>query len=148
MHITLISIFPELFQQFISSPLIGKSVASGRLQFSIVNPRDFCTDKQKKVDDEIYGGGVGLLMKAEPIIQAIQSKILECKMQNATCKIILVGPSKSIFNQKIAHDLSDYDHLIFICGRYEGIDHRVKLWCQNEFGDDFCEISLGKFVTL
>jgi tRNA (guanine37-N1)-methyltransferase len=73
MHITLISIFPELFQNFISGSLIGKSVEAGRISFDLVNPRDFCMDKNKKVDDEIYGGGVGLLMKAEPVIEAIRS---------------------------------------------------------------------------
>lgn len=171
MKITCISIFPELFQTFITSSLIGKSVEKWILTFDLVNPRDFCLDKQKKVDDEIYGGGVGLLMKAEPVIKAIQNSKFKIQNDNITCrenglpfpktKIILVWPSPTTFNQQIAHDLSDYDHLIFLCGRYEGIDHRVKLWCQNEFGEDFwfsqnqksgettfCEISLGQFVTL
>ena len=105
-------------------------------------------------------------MKAEPVISSIRYAIekeiqnskfkiqneIDCFVprndQGSKTKIIMVGPSKTIFNQQIAHDLSDYDHLIFLCGRYEGIDHRVKLRCQNELGDNFCEISLGQFVTL
>ena len=184
MHITLITIFPELFENFIASSLVGKAVEKWILSFTLVNPRDFCEDKNKKVDDEIYGGGVGLLMKAEPVIASIkqtfhlkrspslnrEEKIdyhfppdktegMESFLkheaeprgfvsQKNKTKIILVWPSKTTFNQQISHDLSEYAHLIFICGRYEGIDHRVKLRCQNEFGENFCEISLGQFVTL
>jgi tRNA (guanine37-N1)-methyltransferase len=110
-------------------------------------------------------------MKAEPVIDAIRSSFKpplssfsggkEPRVSWIKTKIIMVGPSKTVFNQQIAHELSIYDHLICICGRYEGIDHRVKMRCQNEFGEDFwfsqnqksgettfCEISLGQFVTL
>lgn len=183
MHITCITIFPEIFKPFFTSSLLGKAVEKGILEFDTINPRDFCRDRQKKVDDEIYGGGVGLLMKAQPVIDSIRyavkelettnykpqlsevwslkSEVKNLKSEVCRMKLIMVWPSKTVFNQQIAHDLSVYDHLIFICGRYEGIDHRVNLRCEREFCQDFwsfqdqkscettfCELSLGQFVTL
>lgn len=88
-----------------------------------------------------------MLMKAQPIIDTIQSIITQIPSDQTKC-IILLNPSKTLFNQKIAHDLSEVDHLIFICGRYEGIDHRVSLRCQTMFPHEFMTISIGQVVTL
>ena len=145
MHYHIITIFPEVFDSFLSTSLIAKAQEREAISFNLVNPRDFCTDKHSQIDDTPYGGGAGMVMKAGPIINSIKDVIN--KMKNF--KVILLGPSEEVFNQETAHTLVDtYEHIIFICGRYEGIDHRVELWCQQEFGPDFSKISLGQFVTL
>lgn len=160
MHYHLISIFPEIFDSFLSTSLLQKAQEKGILRFSITNPRDFCVDKQKQVDDEIYGGGAGMLMKAQPIIDAIRSilkkiwanhaddgRSLEGKKNNF--KIILLAPSKTVFDQTMAHLLAEEcEHILFICGRYEWVDYRVEEWCRKELGDRFEKISLWKYVTL
>ncbi len=160
MHYHLITIFPEVFTSFLSTSLLSKAQEKGILNFSITNPRDFCVDKQKQVDDEIYGGGAGMLMKAQPVIDAIKSLLekiwathgddgrsLDSKQNNF--KIILLAPSKTVFDQNMAHLLAEEcEHILFICGRYEWVDYRVEEWCRKEFGDRFEKVSLGKYVTL
>jgi len=147
MHYHIISIFPEIFDSFISTSLIARAIDDGKISIDFVNPRDFCDDKNKQIDDEPYGGGAGMLMKAQPVINAIK-KVRE-KSKNGKLKVILLWPSEKIYNQEIAHHLVDaYTDIILICGRYEGIDHRVRLRCEKEFGKDFDVISLGHYVTL
>lgn len=152
MHYHIITLFPEIFESFLSTSLIAKAQEKRLISCTLVNPRDFCTDKHKQIDDDPYGGGAGMLMKAEPVIDAIKYILGDSRLRGndeSSTKVILLWPSKEVFNQKMAHVfVDDYTDIIFICGRYEGIDHRVELWCQREFGEDFCKISLGKFVTL
>jgi tRNA (guanine37-N1)-methyltransferase len=161
MHIHIISIFPEIFDNFISTSLIKKAQEKKILKFSCLNPREFCLDKHQQVDDTIYGGGAGLLMKAKPAIEAVESiiksiqakpsktkKTPSSKIQNPKFKIILLSPSKTIFNQKIAHDLAEVDHLIFVCTRYEGIDYRFEKYMKKQYGKAFEKVSLGQFITL
>lgn len=160
MHYHLITIFPEIFTSFLSTSLLAKAQEKDILKFSVVNPRDFCKDKQKQVDDEIYGGGAGMLMKAQPVIDAIKDilkgiwvtstdhgRSLRDAMSNF--KIIFLSPSKIFFDQTMAHQLAEeVEHIILICWRYEGIDHRVEEWCDREFGNKFEKVSLGRYVTL
>jgi len=138
-----VSIFPDVFNSFVETSLIKKAQNKKILDFEFCNPRDFCEDKYKQVDDEIYGGGVGMLIKAEPVIKAINS----IKKWNSW-KVIYLAPSKKVFNQEIAHQYSYVDLLIFVCGRYEGIDHRFVEYMQREYSDNFSIVSVGKFVTL
>lgn len=145
MKIYLISIFPEIFQSFLDTSLIAKAQEKEILDFELVNPRDFCDDKHQQIDDDIYGGWAGMLIKAIPMIDATESVISKLK---GSFKIIFPSPSKKIFNQKYAHDLSQYDNLIFVCGRYEWIDHRFTQYFQDKYPNNFQTISLGKFVTL
>lgn len=147
MHIHYITIFPEIFENFLACSLVHKAIEKKLLHATCSNPRNFCTDKHQQIDDEIYGWWAGMLMKAQPIIDTIQSIITQIPSDQTKC-IILLNPSKTLFNQKIAHDLSEVDHLIFICGRYEGIDHRVSLRCQTMFPHEFMTISIGQVVTL
>ena len=164
MHYHLITIFPEIFESFLATSLLAKAREKQLIDFSFTNPRDFCTDKQRQVDDQIYGGGAGLLMKAQPLIDAIRE--VESRIQNSesrkidnkkkqeqtktrNIKILLLEPSLTVFDQQMAHTLTDeYTDLVLICGRYEGIDHRVELRCRQQFGDNFSTISLGQWVTL
>lgn len=159
MHITYLSIFPELFDSFKETTLISRAVKNRKLKFETINPRHFCDDKHRIVDDEIYGWWHGLLMKAPPIIAGIRHWIWKNKLNKATSNtkpkiqkskflIIIPHPSQDVFNQSYAHTWSEYSHLLFVCGRYEGIDERVRLWLQKEFPDHVVRVSLGQFVTL
>ena len=163
MHIHLISIFPEIFDNFLTTSLIKKAQEKWILKFHLVNPRQFCPDRHQQVDDTIYGGGAGLLMKAQPAIEAVETvitkRILPVKgggwaksktvgLRTPTFKIILLTPSEKIFNQKIAHQFSEIDHLIFVCTRYEGIDYRFQQYMRKKYGKQFEKTSLGQFITL
>ena len=148
MQYHIISIFPEIFDSFLQTSLIWKAQQQGHISCNIVNPRDFCTDKHQQIDDTPYGWWTGMLLKAPPIIKSIKY-ILQKYIKKAKVKVILLSPSQHIFCQKDAHHLvENYEHIIFLCWRYEGIDHRVNLRCQEQFQEDFAVISLGKFVTM
>ena len=148
MRYHIITIFPEIFDSFVATSLLAKAREKQLIDFSFITPRDFCTDKQRQVDDQIYGWGVWLLMKAPPIISAIQS-VVASLWKDAKLAVIFPSPSLHYFDQWVAHTLTDtYTDIILLCGRYEWIDHRVELWCQKQFGQDFFKVSLGKFVTL
>lgn len=150
MHISYLSIFPELFDSFRSTTLISRAIKNRKLKFETINPRHFCEDKHRIVDDEIYGWWHGLLMKAPPIIAGIKHWITKHKLShwNKKFQIIIPHPSEYIFNQKYAHQFSDSQYILFICGRYEGIDERVWLRLQNNYSNHCIRISLGQFVTL
>lgn len=146
MHIHIVSLFPDIFTSFLQTSLIGKAQEKELLQFSLVNPRDFCTDKHQQIDDTVYGGGAGMLIKAKPIIDAVNSVIQTVKDTNRA--IVFPSPSTTIFSQKHAHVLAKYDHLIFVCGRYEGIDYRREQYFQDKYPEQFFKLSLGQFITL
>lgn len=149
MHITYLTIFPELFDSFRETTLISRAVSNGLVEFETINPRHFCDDKHRIIDDEIYGGGHGLLMKAPPILSAIKHWIAKHQLKKGTnFRIVLPHPSPTVFVQTHAHQWSDCSHLLFVCGRYEGIDERVRLWLQKKYPCHALRISLGQFVTL
>lgn len=146
MHIHIVSLFPDIFTSFLQTSLIAKAQEKDVLHFSLINPRDFCADKHQQVDDTVYGGGAGMLIKAEPIIDAVNSVIDTAK--NTSRAIVFPSPSKMVFAQKHAHVLAKYDHLIFVCGRYEGIDYRWEQYFQDKYPEQFFKLSLGQFITL
>jgi tRNA (guanine37-N1)-methyltransferase len=155
MHISYCSIFPELFESFISTTLVSKAIKNKRLKIEIINPRHFCEDKHRIVDDEIYGWGHGLLMKAPPIIKVIRHRIMKHKLttikktgKQKSWMIIIPHPSPDTFCQTDAHIRSEKSHLLFVCGRYEGIDERVWLWLEDTYPDHCQRISLWHFITL
>ncbi|PID34869.1 MAG: tRNA (guanosine(37)-N1)-methyltransferase TrmD [candidate division SR1 bacterium] len=148
MHISIISIFPEIFESFLTSSLIQKAREKQLITIDLVNPRDFCNDKHKQIDDEIYGGGAGMLLKAEPIIHAIQDTINKNNRKKEDIHILFPSPSKTVFNQQSAHSLADKKNLIFICGRYEGIDYRMEERLNKNYPKQRKKISLGQFITL
>ncbi len=150
MKITYISIFPEIFKSFVTTSLVAKAQEKKLLSFETINPRTFCTDKHRQVDDEIYWWWTGLLMKAQPLIDAVEFAIKENKL-NKRCKrrrIIFLSPSKEIFDQKNAHEFAKMKHIIFVCARYEGIDSRFEQYMIDNYPKHFAKISLGKFITL
>lgn len=120
MKFNILTIFPEMFADYLSSSLLGKAVEKGLLEFNVINIRDFSTDKHHKVDDAPYGGGAGMVMMPEPLFLAVESLALAKKN-----KVIYTSPQGKVFDQKTARQLSQEDEITIICGRYEGIDQRV-----------------------
>lgn len=138
MKIQILSIFPEIFSSFINTSLIKKGIDSGAISISTTNFRDFAKLPHKKVDDTPYGGGAGMVMKPEPIVECVE----EVKKSLSKAKVILLSPRGKPFNQEKAMELSKESELIFICGRYEGIDERVSELVVDQ------EISLGDFILM
>lgn len=147
MRYHIITLFPELFESFLTTSLLAKAREKGLIEFIFVNPRDFCIDKQRQVDDEIYGWWAGLLIKAQPVIDALK-QVMQV-VDPAHCAVIMPEPSEHLFCQRDAHEWTKkYTDIVFICWRYEGIDHRVEMRCWQVFWEDFYKVSLGQFVTL
>lgn len=134
MNIDILTLFPNSFDFLRSYGVIGKAVENNLINISTVDIRTFSKDKHKKVDDEVYGGSAGMLMKVEPVIDAIES----VKKENS--KVIFLSPQGRVFNQEIANELSKEEHVILLCGHYEGIDSRVV----NNYVD--YELSIGDYV--
>ncbi|HOW13050.1 MAG TPA: tRNA (guanosine(37)-N1)-methyltransferase TrmD [Candidatus Pacearchaeota archaeon] len=118
----IITIFPEIFKCYFKESLISKAQKKELIKINVYNLRDWTDDKRKTVDDSPYGGGLGMVMKIEPIFKAI-NEIKFFKKDNP--KVVLFTPRGKKFKQKIAYDLSKEKRIIFVCGRYEGIDERV-----------------------
>lgn len=157
MHIHIVSIFPDIFKSFIETSLIKKAQEKKILKFSFINPRSFAPGKHQQVDDTIYGWGAGLLMKAQPAIDAVESIIKKLKPTKSSLDkgrneegfaIILPSPAKETFTQKTAHNLSTVKDIIFVCTRYEGIDYRFEQYMKKKYKKNFQKISIGQFITL
>lgn len=133
MKISILTLFPEMFSIFDHS-IIGRARENNIIDIDLLNIRDYTLNKHKKVDDYPYGGGAGMVMAAQPIVDTIR----KAKEDNKG-KVIFLGPRGKTFNQEIAKELSKEDNLIFLCGHYEGIDERVYKYID-------MEISLGDFV--
>lgn len=132
-----ISIFPNSFSSYLNESILKKAKGKNLVDFKIINPRDFCCDKHKKADDIPYGGGVGMVLKAEPVLKAVDS----LKLDSKKTKIIILSPNGRQFTNKIAENLrKKYKNIVLISGRYEGIDERVKKALKAE------EISVGPYI--
>ncbi|MCU0546030.1 MAG: tRNA (guanosine(37)-N1)-methyltransferase TrmD [Oscillatoriaceae cyanobacterium Prado104] len=135
MRFDVVTLFPEFFQAPLESGLMGKALAKNIAEVNFVNPRDFTTDKHHRVDDEPYGGGVGMLMKPEPIFAAVESLPVLPRRE-----VILLTPQGEVMQQEMFRELAaDRDQLVLICGHYEGVDDRVLHLVTRE-------VSLGDFV--
>lgn len=137
MRFDVLTLFPEMFRAVLGNSIIGRAEKAGLLELNYIDIRDFSTDKHRKVDDTPYSGGGGMLMSAEPIYQAYMSVAEGLDYKPYT---IFMSPQGSVFNQDKAIELSKHNHIILLCGHYEGIDQRVL----DEIVD--AEISLGDFV--
>ncbi|CAN7416895.1 tRNA (guanosine(37)-N1)-methyltransferase TrmD [Arthrobacter sp. LjRoot14] len=144
MRIDVVSIFPEYLAPLELS-LIGKARQDGILDLNVHDLREFTTDKHRSVDDTPYGGGAGMVMKAEPWAQALSS-VAGARGGDAARKPVLIVPSPAgeRFTQALAHELAEEDQLVFACGRYEGIDERVIEWAEEHF--IVRPMSLGDYV--
>ncbi|NEO93279.1 MAG: tRNA (guanosine(37)-N1)-methyltransferase TrmD [Moorea sp. SIO3G5] len=135
MRFDIITLFPDFFTSPLSSGLLGKALLKQIAEVHLINPRDFATDKHRRVDDEPYGGGVGMLMKPEPIFAAVESLPILPQRD-----VILMTPQGQPMKQGLLKELATgYDQLVIICGHYEGVDERVLHLVTRE-------VSLGDFV--
>ena len=135
MQIDILTLFPEMFQGVFDSGVIGRAVDQGLVGIGLHNFRDQAHDKHHTVDDYPYGGGAGMVLKPEPIFEAVESIKGE-----ADIPVILLNPAGRLFSQKVAEEFSGYSRLIIICGRYEGVDERVGEHLATD------EISIGDYV--
>lgn len=133
MRIDILTLFPEMFTALDQS-IIGRARESGLLEINVINIRDFSKDKHKKCDDAPFGGGAGMVMTPQPLFDAIES------VKTKDSLVILTSPRGQTFNQEMCKELSNFKHLIFVCGHYEGVDERIIELCIDR------EISIGDFV--
>ena len=136
MQFDIYTLFPEVFSPYLQASILDKAITRGLLSVNLHNIRDYALDKHKMTDDEPYGGGGGMVMKPEPIFGAIEATI----GTPTPCPVILMTPQGERFNQHIAVELAQEPHLAMICGRYEGVDERVRKHLVTR------EISVGDFV--
>ena len=134
MKIDILTLFPEMFSPLKTS-IIGRAVDSGKLEINVIDIRQYTLDKHNKCDDTPFGGGAGMVMMAQPIASAIESVDPE-----HTARRIFLSPRGRTFNQKIVLEYSKEEHLLFLCGHYEGVDQRVIDLYIDE------ELSIGDFV--
>ena len=133
MKFDVLTLFPEMFES-LNQSIIGKGKEKGLIDINLVNIRDFSKNKHKQVDDTPYGGGAGMVMKADVVYDAYKS------LKSAKAKVIYMSPQGEVLNQKKVQSLAKEEHIILLCGHYEGIDQRVL----DEIVDE--EISIGDYV--
>ena len=133
MIIKILTLFPEMFDGFLSNSIIKRAIAKDVIKVELINIRDYTTDKYRRVDSEPVGGGAGLVMKCQPIVDALNAN------KTSDSHIIMLSPRGKIYNQKRARELSEEKELILLCGHYEGIDERV-----NKYVDE--QVSIGDYI--
>ena len=136
MRFDVLTLFPGMFSSPLQESILGKAIEKGLIQIRTINIRDYSQDKHQVVDDTPYGGGQGMVMKVEPIARAIES----AKSQYPSARTVYLTPQGKPLNQDLARRLSSQPHLILLCGRYEGVDERVRTLFIDE------EISIGDYV--
>lgn len=134
MRIDVLTLFPEMFPPVLDKSIIGQAQRKSLVDFNILNIRDFAHDRHRVCDDVPYGGGPGMVMKPEPIFEAVEQV-----KHNPRARLILLSPRGRVYNQEMARELSREDHLAFLCGHYKDIDERVRTLVD-------LDISLGDFV--
>ncbi len=136
MKFDVFTIFPEMIEPYLNSSILQKAAERDLLQFAVHNIRDYATDKHFMTDDEPYGGGGGMVMKPDPIFNAVEGVL----GSPPACPVILLTPQGRPFTQQIARELSAHPHLALLAGRYEGLDERVRQYLVSD------EISIGDYV--
>lgn len=134
MKIDVLTLFPEMFVGPLDASIVRRARETGMLNFRVINLRDYTHDRHKTVDDRPFGGGPGMLLKPEPIFEAVES------LTGENTRVILLSPSGRTFNQSIARELSKESHLLMLSGSYEGFDERIR----EQLADD--ELSIGDYV--
>ena len=137
MNFTFISLFPEIIRSALNESITKRAIEKSLISFETINPRDYLNPKER-IDDKVYGGGPGMLLKSEPLMKAIDNAT--SKFDRSERKIIYLSPKGKPFTQETAETLASEKNIIFICGRYEGIDQRII----DHYVDD--EISIGDYV--
>lgn len=137
MKIDVLTLFPRMFEGPMGESIIGKAVNKGLLEINVSNFRDYSDNKHQTVDDYPYGGGAGMLLKVQPIYDNI--KAIEQANSETKKRVILLDPAGKRFDQAMAEEFSNEEHLVFICGHYEGYDERIRSLVTDE-------VSLGDYV--
>ncbi len=134
LRIDVITIFPAMLGGFLGESMLKRAADLGAVRFQVVNLRDFTADRHQTVDDRPYGGGPGMIMKAEPLCKAVEA------LRTPGARVILMSPQGRRFDQAAAGELAGAAHLIFVCGHYEGVDERVSATVVSD------EISIGDYI--
>jgi tRNA (guanine37-N1)-methyltransferase len=140
MKFDIITIFPEIFESYFGESIIKRANVAGAIEIEVHNLREYSTNKHRNIDDTPAGGGAGMVMQVAPIFRSVQSIKSKVESEKLNTRTILFSAKGKRYTQKDAHRLAEYDQLIFICGRYEGVDERVAQHVADE------EISIGDFV--
>ena len=136
MQFDILTLFPPMFEGLLTESIIGRAIRSGLIKVGVHNIRDYAVDKHHLTDDMAYGGGGGMVMKPEPIFAAVES----VRANETDARVILLTPQGRLFSHAVARELSQERRLILICGRYEGVDERVRQYLATD------EISIGDYV--
>ncbi|MGB8989360.1 MAG: tRNA (guanosine(37)-N1)-methyltransferase TrmD [Candidatus Sulfotelmatobacter sp.] len=138
----IITVFPQFFESPFGFGILGRAIAEDRVRVRVHNLRDFTTDRHKTVDDRPFGGGEGMVLKPEPLFRAVESLGIAKKSarDSARERVVLLSAQGKSFTQAVARDLAQVERIVFLCGRYEGVDERV-----NELLADM-EVSIGDYV--
>ena len=139
MRFDIMTLFPEMVSGILGESIIGRAQKAGIIEVHSHNIRDFSTDKHRKVDDTPYGGGMGMVMRCQPIYDCYHH-IVENAPEASSRRVIYMSPKGRVLNHEIAMELSAYEHIIILCGHYEGVDQRVL----DEIVDE--DISIGDYV--
>jgi len=134
MRIDIITLFPQMFDSVLSTSLLGRGIESGALEVNVVDLRPYGLGKHRSVDDEPYGGGAGMVMRPEPIFAAVE------ELRGERTHVALLSPRGSLLRHAGVARLAEREHIILICGRYEGVDERVAEFLADE------ELSIGDYV--
>lgn len=137
MHIDILTLFPEMFSGVFNSSILKRAQEKDIFNYNLINFRDYTENKHEKVDDYPYGGGAGMVLTPQPIFDAVETIM---KKNTTSPRIILMCPQGKTFTQKKAEELAKEEHLIFICGHYEGYDERIREFLVTD------EISIGDYV--
>ncbi|WP_139492893.1 tRNA (guanosine(37)-N1)-methyltransferase TrmD [Brevibacillus dissolubilis] len=135
MRIDVLTLFPEMFSGVFGTSILGKAAEKGIVDFHVTNFREYSNNKHGTVDDTPYGGGGGMVLKAEPIFGAVEAVTGEAKP-----RVVLMCPQGKRYNQKLAEEFAREEHLVFICGHYEGYDERIREYLVTD------EVSIGDYV--
>jgi tRNA (guanine37-N1)-methyltransferase len=138
MRIDILTLFPQVFEGFLGSTIIGRARERRLVDIRLHNIRHYARDKHRTVDDYPYGGGAGMVLKPEPIFEAVET--IKSELGLSSVPVILLSPQGRLFNQEIARQLAGYESIILICGRYEGVDERVAEHLATD------EISIGDYL--
>jgi tRNA (guanine37-N1)-methyltransferase len=135
MLIELLTLFPEFFASPLNQSMLNRAQSQGAVEFRVLNLRDFTHDRHRVVDDRPFGGGPGMVLKIEPLVEAIRT----VRAQDPEVRVILLSPQGSWFSQDKARELARQKHLLVICGHYEGVDDRVHFYIDEE-------LSIGDYI--
>jgi len=136
MKFDVLTLFPEMLAAYLEQGVLGRAVKRGLVDVNLINIRNFARGTHKTTDDRPYGGGEGMVMKPGPIYRALKS----VDRVDGKSPVILLSPQGKLFDQSIAWEMSGWDQLILVCGRYEGVDERIKLTCID------MELSIGNYI--